>query len=273
MISCRLGSEGTLGVITKVSILCPLKLRHQTVALLSVNSYESLLKVFNKVRLELSEYLTTFEMMDDISLDAVVSNLKQTHPLTSSDKFYVLFELSANDSEHMEKRLSKVLEQLMSEQLVSDGTYSTDENLQKFQKLKSYRERIAEALLEDGYTYKYDISLPLNVFYEIVEVMRKRLSNLNCKRICGYGHIGDSNLHLNFTSKKFDQQIKDSIEPFLYEYIAEHNGSISAEHGLGLKKRNYIHFSKKAEAVALMKEIKKLFDPKSILNPGKVLPN
>ena len=211
-------------------------------------------------------------MMDDLSLDAVVTNLEQTHPLTTSDNFYVLFELSANDCEHMEKRMTQVLEELMSKQLITDGTYTSDENLQKFQKLQSYRERIAEGLLKDGYSYKYDISLPLNVFYQIVEVMRQRLKDLNCTRVCGYGHIGDSNLHLNMTSKVFDQKIKDSIEPFLYQYIAKHNGSISAEHGLGLKKRQYIHFSKKSEAIVLMKEIKRLFDPKSILNPGKVLP-
>jgi len=103
--------------------------------------------------------------------------------------------------------------------------------------------------------------------------MRERLKGTNCIRICGYGHLGDSNLHFNVTSKEFDKQIVDLIEPFLYEYVSKNNGSISAEHGLGLKKRNHIHFSKKHEAIVLMKEIKKLFDPNCILNPGKVLPN
>jgi FAD/FMN-containing dehydrogenase len=188
---CGLGSEGTLGVITKVSILCPLKLRHQTVALLSLRSYDHLLKIYHKVRSQLSEYLTCFEMMDDLSMDAVVTNLEQSHPLSSRSDFYVLFELSANDSEHMESRLSQVIEELMKEELISDGTYASDDNHHRFLKLKSYRERIAEGLLRDGYTYKYDISLPLSVFYEIVEVMRERLKSTNCLRVCGYGHIGD----------------------------------------------------------------------------------
>ncbi|XP_054156823.1 D-2-hydroxyglutarate dehydrogenase, mitochondrial-like [Oppia nitens] len=268
-----IGSEGTLGVITKVSIQCPLKLRHQTVALVAVNSFDDLLKIYHKIRCDLTEYLTTFEMMDDIAMDAVVTNLKQTHPLNgNSSPFYVMFKLAANDCEHMEKRLAQVIEQLMDKQLISDGTYVSDDNLQRFQKLKSYRERIAEGLLVDGYSYKYDISLPLNVFYEIVNVMKDRLKTTKCLRVCGYGHIGDSNLHLNMTSKVFDTDIKSQIEPFLYEYIAKHKGSISAEHGLGLMKNRYLSYSKPAEAISMMKDIKRLIDPKNILNPNKMLP-
>ncbi len=225
------------------------------------------------IRCELSEYLTSFEMMDSVAIDAVVSNLNQSMPLNSSEPFYALIELSANDANHVENRLSQVLEKLMSDNIVTDGTYYSDVSLQKFLKLKSYRERIAEGLLRDGYCYKYDVSLPLNVYYELVEVMRERLKGTQCLKVCGYGHLGDSNLHFNVTSKQFDQQIVDLIEPFLYEYVSKHKGSISAEHGLGLKKRSHIHYSKKAEAIILMKEIKKLFDPHSILNPGKVFPN
>ncbi|CAG2104604.1 unnamed protein product [Medioppia subpectinata] len=268
-----IGSEGTLGVITKVSILCPLKLKHQTVALLSLQSYDHLLRIYDKIRRQLSEYLTSFEMMDAASLDAVVTNLEQSHPLGSHNEFYAMIELSANDKDHMESRLSQVIEELMSEQLISDGTYANDDNHNRFLKLKSYRERIAEGLLRDGYSYKYDISLPLNVFYEIVEVMRERLKDTDCLKVVGYGHIGDCNLHLNITSKAFDKRIKTTIEPFLYEYVAKHKGSISAEHGLGLMKNSYLKYSKPVEAIALMKQIKKLFDPKNTLNPNKVLPN
>ena len=268
-----IGSEGTLGVITKVSILCPLKLKHQIVAMLAVSTYEDLVKVYTKVRRELNEYLTTFEMMDDLSMDTVVTNLQLSHPLSKPNQFYILFELSANDPQHMEKRMTEILEQLMENGTVTDGTFCSDDNSQHFLKLKSYRERIAEGLLKDGYSYKYDISLPLNVFYEVVNVMRERLKDTPCVRVCGYGHIGDCNMHLNVTSRQFEPEIKLMIEPFLYEYIAQHRGSISAEHGLGMNKNNYIHYSKPMEAIELMKRIKLLIDPNKILNPGKTLPN
>lgn len=95
----------------------------------------------------------------------------------------------------------------------------------------------------------------------------------DAKRVCGYGHLGDGNIHLNITSEKFDKSLHNKIEPFVYEWVAKHNGSISAEHGIGFKKRDYLHYSKPNEAIAIMSEIKKLFDPKGILNPYKVLPN
>lgn len=84
---------------------------------------------------------------------------------------------------------------------------------------------------------------------------------------------GDGNLHLNVTSQAKDPALAADIEPFVYEWTAKHRGSISAEHGLGLKKRNYIYYSKPSQAVALMGRIKALLDPKGILNPYKTLPD
>ncbi len=134
------------------------------------------------------------------------------------------------------------------------------------------RERIAEALLHDGYCYKYDVSLPLAHFYELVEIMQTRLKPL-ATRVVGYGHVGDGNLHFNVTSSAYDPDLKALIEPFIYEFVHKHAGSISAEHGLGFVKNNYIHFSKTDSAVKLMQQMKTLMDPKGILNPYKTLPH
>lgn len=133
------------------------------------------------------------------------------------------------------------------------------------------RERIAEALLHDGYCYKYDLSIPLKVFDELVQEMRQQLG-AGAKRVCGYGHLGDGNIHLNITSEKFDKSLHNKIEPFVYEWVANQNGSVSAEHGIGFKKRDYLHYSKSNEAIEIMAKIKQILDPKGILNPYKVLP-
>ncbi len=84
---------------------------------------------------------------------------------------------------------------------------------------------------------------------------------------------GDGNLHLNITSPSKDPALLAAIEPYVYEWTSDWKGSISAEHGLGLKKRNYIYYSKPSEAVALMGSIKAMLDPKGILNPYKTLPD
>ncbi len=88
----------------------------------------------------------------------------------------------------------------------------------------------------------------------------------------GYGHIGDGNLHLNISAPSYDPALLGLIEPYVYEYVSSHAGSISAEHGLGLMKAGALHYSKGPEAVALMRGIKQLVDPHGILNPYKVLP-
>ncbi|EFP79871.2 D-lactate dehydrogenase (cytochrome) [Puccinia graminis f. sp. tritici CRL 75-36-700-3] len=90
--------------------------------------------------------------------------------------------------------------------------------------------------------------------------------------VVGYGHIGDGNLHLNVIAKKWDPRIEEVLEPWIYEKISSHNGSISAEHGLGLMKSPYLHYSQPPSNISLMKSIKHLFDPLNILNPSKFLP-
>nr|CAD7589520.1 unnamed protein product [Timema genevievae] len=134
------------------------------------------------------------------------------------------------------------------------------------------RESISLALLSEGYLYKYDISLPHDSFYSIIPELTKRLPS-HYIRCCGYGHIGDGNLHLNVTSKEYDHNILDAIEPFVYEWTSKLRGSVSAEHGIGFKKTKFIHYSKSQSSLNLMKDIKNIMDPNGILNPYKVLPS
>lgn len=266
-----IGSEGSLGVVTKVNILCPPKPRHRAVIVLCVKSFQHVLSVYQFFRNSCNEYLSAFELFDQLSLDAVLTNLKLA-PLLGDHPFNILIELSCNDEENMVERMDRSLNQLSDHGLILNGTFTSDESTMA--KLWSYRERIAEALLMDGYCYKYDVSLPLSEFYNLVQVFRQRLSSISSViRVCGYGHVADYNLHLNVTSRSFDPQIKKSIEPFIYEQVSEVKGSISSEHGLGMMKRNYIHYSKSPETIVVMKQLKSLFDPNSILNPNKVLPD
>jgi len=106
--------------------------------------------------------------------------------------------------------------------------------------------------------------------YDLAAEMRKRLGSK--AQTIAYGHVGDSNLHLNIVSPKYDSQVHDLIEPFVYEWTSKQGGSISAEHGLGLMKRDCLHYSKSEKAINYMRFIKKAFDPHLILNPYKVIP-
>ena len=123
----------------------------------------------------------------------------------------------------------------------------------------------------DGYVFKYDLSIPIRKFYSLVDVMKDRVGK-NATRISGYGHIGDSNIHLNICAAEYNKEVHGLIEPYVYEYTAGLKGSVSAEHGIGFRKPKYVHYSKSDNAISLMKDIKKMMDPNGILNPYKVLP-
>ncbi|NXU95119.1 D2HDH protein, partial [Xiphorhynchus elegans] len=263
-----IGSEGTLGVITAVSILCPQKPKAVNVAFLGCQSFTKVLETFTTCRAMLGEILSAYEFMDEKCMELVERHLKLSSPVTGSSPFYVLIETSGSNSTHDEEKLNNFLEQATASGLVTNGTVATDD---KKIKASHLRERITEALTHDGYVYKYDISLPVGKLYDLVTDMRARLGQ-SAKNVVGYGHLGDGNLHLNITADSYSQSLLEAIEPFVYEWTARCSGSISAEHGLGFKKRHFIQYSKPSEAVALMQRFKAMLDPKGILNPYKTLP-
>ncbi|KAK7473304.1 hypothetical protein BaRGS_00035436 [Batillaria attramentaria] len=264
-----IGSEGTLGIITAASILCPQRPSAVSVALLGCKTFQGVLDIFKQTKRQLGEILTAFEFMDTASMELIGENLRLSNPIGASP-FYVLIETGGSNQAHDEEKLSGLLEGLMEKGMAADGTLATE--MTKIQAIWSLRERLAEALLHDGYCYKYDVSLPLSAFYQLVIDMRQRLEGA-ATRVVGYGHVGDGNLHLNVTSPEYSQRTMDLIEPFIYDWVAKQKGSISAEHGLGFKKRDFIYHSKSTSAVTLMKQIKNLVDPKGIMNPYKLLPS
>lgn len=273
-----IGSEGTLGIITGVSILCPSRPQAQNVAFLAVSSYEAVQKVFVQARKELQEILSAFEFMDNTSQKLTAKHLGLEHPIESGDfPFYVLIETSGSNKEHDDEKLETFLGNAMEEGLVDDGIIAQDEA--QIQSLWSWRESIPEATTIGGGVYKYDVSIPLADLYGLVEDINTRLNDAGIASLddeskpvlaaLGYGHIGDGNLHLNVSVRKYSPEIETILEPFVYEWIAKKNGSISAEHGLGFQKKNYIGYSKNEIEVKLIKEIKQHYDPNGIMNPYK----
>lgn len=263
-----IGSEGTLGIITAVSILCPPRPKAVNVAFLGCSGFAEVLQTFSTCKGMLGEILSAFEFMDAECMQLVGQHLHLTNPVQESP-FYVLVETSGSSAGHDTEKLTSVLEQVLNSGLVSDGTIATDQR--KVQMLWALRERITEALSRDGYVFKYDISLPVERLYDLVIDVRTRVGP-RAKHVVGYGHLGDGNLHLNVTAEAFSQELLGALEPYVYAWTAEQQGSVSAEHGLGFKKKNVLGYSKPPVAVKMMQQLKVLLDPKGILNPYKTLP-
>ncbi|XP_055370883.1 D-2-hydroxyglutarate dehydrogenase, mitochondrial [Condylostylus longicornis] len=263
-----IGCEGTLGIITKVAVLCPAISSSINVAFIALPSFEAVLKTFVKAKKYLGEILSACELIDEISFKRSVETFNLNPPI-SGYPFYMLIETSGSNNKHDEEKFNIFLNNGMENGEILDGTFTGEPG--KISEIWKIRELVPVSLIEDGYCFKYDISLPLRDFYKIVLVMRERMKNFDVD-VCGYGHIGDSNLHLNVACKGFSQDIYRKIEPFVFEYTSKLKGSVSAEHGIGFLKTKYLPFSKSDEAINLMRNIKTMLDPKNILNPYKVLP-
>ncbi|KAK0709086.1 hypothetical protein B0T26DRAFT_742667 [Lasiosphaeria miniovina] len=273
-----IGAEGTIGIITKVSIQCPQRSPAQNVAFFGLESFEQVQKAFRAAKGQLSEILSAFELMDEGSQALVREVTGNRRPLDGQYPFYCLVETSGSNADHDSEKLEAFLEDVMEKGIVLDGTLAQDETQRRA--LWGWREGIPEVLGHFGGVYKYDVSIPIKQMYQMVEDTRARIDAAGLlgdtdehpvRAVVGYGHMGDSNLHLNVSTRRFDERVEKVLEPFVYEWISERQGSISAEHGLGLAKKKYIGYSRTPTMLGLMKHIKTLYDPNGILNPYKYI--
>ncbi|KAI9766275.1 MAG: hypothetical protein M1840_006689 [Geoglossum simile] len=273
-----IGAEGTIGIITGVSILCPQRPQSVNVAYFGLESFEKVQLAFREAKRHLSEILSAFELMDCRSQDLVKIVTDKRPPLEGKHRFYCLIETSGSSKEHDNEKLERYLEFVLSEGIISDGVLAQDET--QARSLWSWREGIPECLAHWGGVYKYDVSMPLPELYQLVDDTMERLSSTGLLGegesfpvvgVVGYGHMGDSNLHLNVATRRFDKGVEGALEPFVYEWIQGRNGSISAEHGLGIAKKAFIGYSRSQKMVKMMKDIKSLYDPNGIMNPYKYI--
>ncbi|KAF9056320.1 FAD-binding domain-containing protein [Panaeolus papilionaceus] len=275
-----IGAEGTLGVITGVSILTPPAPQASNNVILALPSFDNVLPLYQTVKRHLSEILSAFEFIDRTAYDLAVKH-GQGRALSEEDvegaECFVLVETSGGRREHDEEKLSDLLELLLTadKPLVNTGVLS--QSPAQFSSLWALREGVPEAVSKEGKAYKYDISVPVSSFKEVVDGTREHLRSKGLlhdkgvKSVLGYGHVGDGNLHLNICAAAYLPEIQDALEPYIYEVVAKHRGSISAEHGIGAMKTHALSYSKSATSIELMKRIKHVFDPHGIMNPGKVL--
>ncbi|KKA30389.1 hypothetical protein TD95_001031 [Thielaviopsis punctulata] len=272
-----IGAEGTIGVITKIAVQCPQRPKAVNVAFFGLQSFEQVQRAFREAKGQLGEILSAFELMDNES-QRMVSVAKGASRPMDEYPFYCLIETSGSNGEHDYEKLEKFLEDVMEKEIVVDGVVAQDQT--QITNLWGWREGIAEALGHWGAVYKYDVSIPLADMYKLVEDVRERMREAGLVGtgdgdlvvgIVGYGHMGDSNLHLNVAAHKYDKRIEEVLEPFVYEWIAGRGGSISAEHGLGVAKKKFIGYSRNETVLGLMRDVKKLFDPKGIMNPYKYI--
>lgn len=275
-----IGAEGTLGVITGVSILTPPAPQASNNVILALSSFNNVIPLFQRVRGQLSEVLSAFEFLDRTAYELAIKH-GQGRGLKDDEaegaECFVLVETSGGNREHDEEKLNALLESLLEDEqpLINTGVLS--QSPAQFASLWALREGVSEALGKEGKVYKYDVSVPLASFKEVLDGLREQIRSKGLlgehavKHVVGFGHCGDGNLHINVVASTYSKEIQDALEPYIYEVVASLRGSVSAEHGIGAMKTQALHYSKDEVSIALMKQIKQLLDPRGIMNPGKVL--
>ncbi len=266
-----IGAEGTLGFITRATMKLTRPPRNLTVLVLGLTHFRHIMDVLQLFSANID--LTAFEFFSHKALRHVLARGEVPAPFEGEAPFYALLEFEATTEDVLNDAMS-LFEKAVEEGWVLDGVISQSET--QARNLWRLREDISETIARHT-PYKNDISVvPSRVpafLEEIDEVVSRHYPDFE---IVWFGHIGDGNLHLNILKpadlprEEFFRRC-EQVNTWVFEIVARHNGSVSAEHGVGLLKKDYIGYSRSAEEIEYMKAIKRVFDPNGIMNPGKLI--
>ena len=266
-----IGAEGTLGIITAVVLRLFPQARTVCTGLLGVDSYDDVVSLLTLVRSGFGPQLTAFEVMWPDFYDLGTVGLGRTPPITPGRGMYVLVETMGFDAGTDQSRYEEVISQAIEAGIVGDAVIA--QSSREATQLWSVRDSPGEWQRTSHWPQlSFDVSAPTGEIGDLVTDIETALSERwpQLKTVY-WGHVADGNLHLAVAMS--GHSIPElEIEQVVYSVSARRRGSISAEHGIGSLKREFLHYSRSPEEIALMRVIKNAMDPHGILNPGKIFP-
>jgi FAD/FMN-containing dehydrogenase len=270
-----IGAEGTLGIITAATLKLFPKPRAVETAFVGLKSPADALKLLSIAQNEAAGTLTSFELLADIAVDfSVRHGIDIRDPLDSKHRWYVLMELSSSRDD-VDTTLESILAEGMDQGIVDDAVIAA--NLSQRSALWKLRDEMSAAQKPEGGSIKHDISVPVAAVPDFIEQANAAVVKLiPGARPVPFGHLGDGNIHYN-VSQPVGADTADflgrwhAVNAAVFEIVLRMGGSISAEHGIGVLKRDELPEVKDKVAIEMMRAIKAAFDPLGIMNPGKVL--
>lgn len=271
-----IGSEGSLGIITKVILkLFPKPEQIQT-AFCALPSVGAALDLLSLARRFSGDHVSAFELMSDFSLKIVCDHASGVMPLQDRAPWYCLIELSTpRPGTDMREIFEGILENAFEKHLINDAVIA--ESLEQSARLWQLREMMPEAQKKFGGSIKHDISVPVSRVPEFISTAEKAVSDYMPEiNICAFGHVGDGNVHFNLSQPEGMEKAKflehwNRVNDIVHPIASQLNGSISAEHGIGLLKVEEIKTYRSDVEQDLMREVKRIFDPLNLMNPGKFI--
>jgi FAD/FMN-containing dehydrogenase len=272
-----IGSEGTLGLITAATLRLYPRPAARMTALAALPSMDAAVALLQRAQARLAASLTGFEVMNQFSLDLVRKHFPQLPQPLPPSPWTVLMEASDHESEaHARALFEALLEQAFEDGVITDAAVA--ESLEQSKALWHLRESIPLAQAEEGLNIKHDISVPVSRIPAFVASTDAALeAHLPGVRLVDFGHLGDGNLHYNVQAPAgvpgaaFLAEHEASVNRIVYDAVMAHGGSISAEHGVGVLKREELAQRKSPVALGLMRSIKQALDPHGRFNPGRLL--
>jgi FAD/FMN-containing dehydrogenase len=266
-----IGGEGTLGFITEATMRLTRPAKNLTVLVLGVPEFDAIMSVLNTFQTNID--LTAFEFFSDKAMRKVVARGDVPAPFETEAEYYALLEFEAETEGHIDQAM-ELFEKCMEEGWVLDGVMSQSETQAK--NLWRLREDISETIAE-WTPYKNDISVVVSkvppFLNEIETIVTREYPDFE---IIWFGHIGDGNLHLNILKPDdlakevfFEQCAK--VSTWVFEIVEKYQGSVSAEHGVGMTKKAYLKYTRSEAEIDYMRAVKAVFDPNNIMNPGKLI--
>jgi FAD/FMN-containing dehydrogenase len=270
-----IGAEGTLGVITAAVLKLFPRPRSVETAFVAVPSPQAALDLLTLARERTGDTVTTFELMARIAVDFSFRHAGCRDPLPQPYPWYVLLEASSTQAEGLREPFCEALEAGYARDLIIDAAIA--DSIDQRNTFRHIRETISEAQKLEGGSIKHDVSVPIaSVPTFIAEATAAAVALIPGCRPCPFGHLGDGNIHFNISQPvgadkaAFLARWRD-MNAVVHAVVARHGGSISAEHGIGILKRDELTHVKDPVALAVMRTLKASLDPNHILNPGKVV--
>jgi FAD/FMN-containing dehydrogenase len=267
-----IGTEGTLGIVTRAVVRLFPKQPVKLAALCAVGDFEAAVALLHAAQRELAGSLSAFEAMWASYFDRVVAHVAASRsPFDGVHALYVLLETEGSDEKAERERLERLLESALTAGTIVDAAIAQSERERR--DFWALRDGIAEITAALQPMLAFDVSMPIGEMPPfLARVERDFAARFGAGRVTNlvFGHLGDNNLHLAVTTGAAEDL--PPLSAVVYEAAGAHRGSISAEHGIGVLRRPYLHLCRTPEELALMRRLKRALDPHGILNPGRVVP-